>query len=268
MLVFLSGGMGDQLTRLAQALYVRERCPRVGKPVLIFLLTSTFNCSLPSQSANISSLMIPAVISERSPSGVSPRRLRPVAVFLRRAFRWLLVRFAGVMERRAERSGGSPPDFLSSYLFFGGWPDKKTFRKKELESFGFPDGVIPREPTQQFYELSSFLQKTKVIGVHIRLRDFVENDLVPDPSFYQEALATLKNQAQFDEVWLFSDDPNSAESLLGTDVFDLCPSSSGQLSAVEELALLTQCSGLVLSRSSFSWWAQFMNAKDALTVSP
>lgn len=268
MIVFLSGGMGDQLTRLAQALYVRERYPWIGKPALIFLLTSTFNSSLPSQSANIASLAMPAVMSQRGPIGAHHRRFRTVAVFLRRAVRWLLVRFAGVMERRAERAGDSPPDLLSSYLFFGGWPDKKTFRKEELESFGFPARIIPSEPTQKFFELSSLLQNTKVIGVHVRLRDFVDIDLVPDPSFYREAVEKLKNQAQFHSVWLFSDDLISAQHLLGEEFFDLCPSSTEELSAVEELALLTQCSGLVLSKSSFSWWAHFMNTKDALTVFP
>lgn len=156
--------MGDQLTRLAQALYVRERCPRVGKPVLIFLLTSTFNASLPSQSANISSLKIPAFMSQRGPSGARSRRLRVVTTFLRRAFRWLLVRFAKVMEQRPGRAGDNPPDLLSSYLFFGGWPNRETFRREELESFGFPDRIMPRQPTEQFLDLFRLLQTTKITG--------------------------------------------------------------------------------------------------------
>lgn len=207
-------------------------------------------------------------MSQRGPSGARSRRLRVVTTFLRRAFRWLLVRFAKVMEQRPGRAGDNPPDLLSSYLFFGGWPSRETFRREELESFGFPDRIMPRQPTEQFLDLFRLLQTTKIIGVHVRLRDFVENDSVPDSSFYQRALATLKNKTEFDGVWLFSDDPVGAETLLGVEFFDFCPSFSGELSAVEELALLTQCSGLVLSQSSFSWWAQFMNTKDALTVSP
>lgn len=269
MLLFLSGGIGDQLTRLAQSLYVHDRHCGSNRIIPIYLLTSSFNASLPSQSENVSSLVLPPSVSSRRPNrSVRDSRGRLRIGLAIRTLRWGMARWARFLKHRSRLRGSTPPGMLASCLFFGGWPDRDSFRREDLQSLGFPDRIIPKNPSRKFLELFTFVQKKKVMGVHLRLQDFADYQFVPDPSFYKKAIAKLQATDSFDSVWLFSDDAGLAQSLLGVAYFDFCPSSSGELSAVEELALLTECAGLVLSQSSFSWWAKFMNNKMAPAIAP
>ena len=94
-----------------------------------------------------------------------------------------------------------------------------------------------------------------VVGVHMRRGDMLSTPSAVPASWPAEALTKLRAELGGDAelpVRVWSDDPDwcCAELDLGT-AFEVAPKGP----AVEDLAALSACRALVVSRSTFSWWA-------------
>ena len=111
-------------------------------------------------------------------------------------------------------------------------------------------------------ELGSLLDQGRsralepVIGVHIRRSDMLRTPSEVPTAWFRGALKRLRteldNAGRAHPVVVWSDDPDWCRSELDLGIpFEIAPEAS----AVEHLAALSRCSALVISRSTFSWWA-------------
>ena len=103
------------------------------------------------------------------------------------------------------------------------------------------------------------------IGVHIRtFRDIPQHHVSEPPpptAYYQAAVLEALTTEPAARLFCFSDDPDWAHAnirLPGTVTFVTHNMQRGNAGAPFDLWLLSRCRHLVLSNSSFSWWAAWL----------
>lgn len=110
----------------------------------------------------------------------------------------------------------------------------------------------------------------RTLGIHFRRGDFriwqSGSQMMAD-SWYLQQFELMEKS--FDQVWVFSDEPEEAACVFGrirgTRVEVV---SDGSMSAAEEMWLLSRTHSLILSLSSYSWWAAFWASPESRIVSP
>jgi hypothetical protein len=91
-------------------------------------------------------------------------------------------------------------------------------------------------------------------------------------SYYATATRILLDELKASEVVIVSDDPPRAlEALskeLNSDKIQLCCANTTD--ELEDLAILSHSAGIVISNSSFSWWAAWLGStlKGASVIGP
>lgn len=121
-------------------------------------------------------------------------------------------------------------------------------------------------------EKIDFFDEKRVLAVHIRLGDYLNNaDLydVVSQEYYINAIKCLSSLTTFDKVLLFSDDPSAASDRYPkiSREFEFL-ASPRNADPIETLKLLTCAKGIVSTNSTFSWWATYFHKHRELTIIP
>jgi hypothetical protein len=109
------------------------------------------------------------------------------------------------------------------------------------------------------------------ISVHIRRGDFTNpaaidyNGVLP-ASYYNQALAMIREKFPKAEIFFFSDDINWVRSNLQTDLPHTFVSGVLSNTSLEDFHLMQQCKHQVIANSSFSWWAAWLNPNQEKTI--
>ena len=106
------------------------------------------------------------------------------------------------------------------------------------------------------------------IGIHIRRGDY--KDVLP-PTYYRDAVAHIRGRRDLDgsrtTVLVCSDDVEWCRGALDLDPeWDVTWSPLGR--DVDDLVALMRCPGLVMSNSTFSWWAAWLGDHPLGVVMP
>ncbi len=107
----------------------------------------------------------------------------------------------------------------------------------------------------------------EALCVHIRLGDYRnEPDFgILSENYYEEALERVFREREYQEIWLFSDEPEQAIGKIPHKYREkvwVVPT----LSAAETLELMRQGQGYVIANSSFSWWGAMLSKSLSPTV--
>ena len=112
-----------------------------------------------------------------------------------------------------------------------------------------------------------------VIGLHLRLGDYSRAlpKLISTPQYLRQALSAARGDNPRAEVWLFSDEPLVAKSMME----DILPASQFRLvnqpesvRTADVLDLLRRCDVVICSASSFSLWAGQFAAESTHVIVP
>jgi len=263
-IVFLEGGLGDQIARVAHALIIHKDARRTGPIRFLSIMTSQYNNSLPLQNQGIKSLHWGEL--GRTHRGLIGRDARHT--FLYSVLRWITVRVVNALRAIFNRLDTRAT--MVSRLDVGqalGTPIDSLTRQRLLD-LGFPQTINPSHPTADYLTLSAQVAAKKILGVHIRLTDITGTAYHLASDYYAAGVNECLATNDFDDVWLFSDDPETA--LAGLPASARVTNISGQysLSVSEDLCLLSRCHSLVLSASHFSTMAYLLGDRDGKVIFP
>ncbi len=117
------------------------------------------------------------------------------------------------------------------------------------------------EPVLKKYHAIDF---TKAVAVHVRLGDYQEGSLMfytPTPKYFKDALRYLNPQG---DIIVFSEGVEKVKNYLGE-----MPANTIFVEGnkdYEDFYLMTLCKDIVISPSSFSWWAAYLNKHETKQV--
>lgn len=128
------------------------------------------------------------------------------------------------------------------------------------------------EPSKEFLNLSSEIQESKAIAVHLRQGDYLSLGHIYGSSsleFLQAAVKELKESGGFESIWLFTDTPSAVPE----DLMDFLnpqkvigPETLPR--PLENLILMSKARALIAANSSFSWWSALLTAEGTPVYAP
>jgi hypothetical protein len=285
--LFLTGGLGNQLFQLAAALSLGEKTeivldvasgnPRNGSNDLadLFSIYSGPVFSVGNKKRNILSTRIgghilrSAARPKKYENQIYQKFVRILAsiYFSVIHFKLISVRANSGVGYSEVKMSSRLNTFLFGYFQSFRWVDQSHVRD-------FMNSFIAQNPSQEFQKLITEISRIKPVIVHIRRGDyaFEPNFGVLSQTYYENGLAYFRSQGMKAEVWVFTDDPEWAQSIIAGqrlkgEKIKLVDDS--QFSTGEVFDLMRFGSAYIIANSSFSWWAAYLSrVSEAPVVAP
>ena len=153
-----------------------------------------------------------------------------------------------------------------------------------------------KDDIKEIFSLSDEPSEENSIGIHIRCGDFLNSkfDICP-PKYYAEALDIIKSNttesnttesnatesntsadnpvksdnadSDDEQVYVFTDDTIKAVDILGKRGETFKYINSGVQSSLKDMELLSRCSKMIISNSTFAFWAAYLG-EPKLVIAP
>lgn len=159
---------------------------------------------------------------------------------------------------------------VASRVFLKGYFQSRKYVDQNFGPLRNPRLLLPvTGPSAWLKTRQGDVQSRNVLGVHIRRSDYL------DPK--NSSIGALSNQyfmaaidasldTSIDEIWFFSEDPSEVPPELtgrwGLPSRLIVPG----VDPLESLLLMSQCERLVISNSTFSWWAAMLGSVSTVTA--
>lgn len=114
-------------------------------------------------------------------------------------------------------------------------------------------------------------KQTRLI-IHYRLGDYKKETAfgILNPDYYIRALGVISQKIQIDEVWIFSDEIDSARNMLKSEAFqNAIWVDSRNHDTDTSFELMRQGDAYIIGNSTYSWWAATLSyAKPKAVIAP
>jgi len=142
---------------------------------------------------------------------------------------------------------------------------KGNFQSYEVLSSAIDRGSISElELINQSINLKSvvdFLAQGESLALHIRLTDYITQatSSLINTNYYASAFENATSNREFKHIWIFSDDIKLAKRILPSEIIGKVTKfvSEKELSDAESLFLMSKFDSLIISNSTFSYFAAF-----------
>ena len=272
-IVFLTGGLGNQLFQIAQAKFRYGQTQveldwRIGRPKLS-------NSGMPEVADfELGEYFVFSQKTSRSDRFLKPSQpLRYVFnLYLRnsvssnskivRKFTNFLCRalwpFVGLIYRREilvldqeEKFSIAKRPCLVGYFQNPKWLNDPTIR------YSLTQLKVDSEVTREFEKIAI---NEKPLCVHMRMTDyrFDKNIGMIGPKYFIQEIRRELKRSDYGRIWLFSDEPITALNSLQEFNSEI-RLIENSLSSAETLQLMKLCGGFIISNSTFSWWGAYLS---------
>ena len=152
-------------------------------------------------------------------------------------------------------------------IFFGGWHNSKLHDLviKDLRSMIKP---CPFDLPQEYLTLRA--SERLVVGIHIRGGDYLSGDAkvnfggISTSDYYKRSLNFVADNNTNFELLVFTNDENLAEEIIDWDIpYKICKGSD-----IQQFYAMMSCDGLIISNSSFSYWAARLSTTLSFVLRP
>jgi hypothetical protein len=133
----------------------------------------------------------------------------------------------------------------------------------------------PKRPSPQYLLYLDRIIERQPTVIHIRRGDYkpLKKTIgILGSEYYRNALRALEEKNAGAPVWLFTDDLQGAEQVIGglDTEFDQIVSPDTELSAAETMLLMSEAPSIIIANSTFSWWAAYLgsNSREVIAPSP
>jgi len=148
--------------------------------------------------------------------------------------------------------------YFQSHKYFSALKSKNNFE------------LFPRNPSKIFLLELKLIDEVRPISIHIRRGDYYKNPKfgILSKYYYKNAIEIAQNILGSSQIWVFSDDLDSAATIL-----DFIPAKqlkfvSKSLSDSEALVLMSRSAGLIIANSTFSFWGALVGNPSKLVIAP
>ncbi len=260
------GGLGNQLFQYAFAYaYFKKRY------VNVFLDTSFY-----SKNKSRRPLIINMPISHNRESKLSNRKLIKILNFklirfFIKFFRIQLIKFKNffyIIDLDSQTKIDFPEILNTDIYFIGYWQNPKFFQEhyKTLKR-----EFIPANISNKFNYFLNKFNNYEICSIHVRRGDylnlnkyFTKLELLKDSYFHSAIEKILKTK---DNVFffIFTDDLLYCKNLFSS-YKNLFFIGDLNLSDLDEFYLMTLCNHNIISNSTFSWWAAYLNSNPSKII--
>ncbi len=153
-----------------------------------------------------------------------------------------------------------PPVFLKGY-----WMSYKYFEQHRAAIMA--DFVVRKELVSAVKSIADEISANNSVALHIRCGDKLQPQYTqllgtPSPEYYAAGINYISSQTnQPLKLYAFTDDVTVAKQYLPAG-YDVTWVSNTTSTAVEDFYLMSKCKHLVMSNSTFSWWAGYQNTNN------
>lgn len=258
--VFLQGGLGNQLfTYFAAANYAEKN------KVNLILDTSELPFGISYRGMELSKLKLPHPYEV---SGFEFIKYAPAVKFLIRLRRVFLRNFpilihdSKVVGYDQSLEGKRRTLFIRGY--FQSWKYFQSYKNVNLDT-----DVKPLNPSVGYIKCADLMQLENPICIHVRRGDYLRlgNEFgYLSEEYFEKSLLQLENPSR--PLWLFSDDPDLVIRDFRNIKFDLIPTVEFSLDDAESLIIMSLSNTVIMSNSSFSWWAATLGNQEKEVLAP
>ena len=160
---------------------------------------------------------------------------------------------------------------ITDSYYDGYWQSEEYFKEYKdeiLKQYWFIDddisGVIEKEE----------LDDKNTVSVHLRFGDYGKKRMlgpyynyVISPQYYLLAMDEIQKRIRMPRFYVFSNDIERAKELIGCRFKYTLVNEDRKLSDIQEFIIMSKCHNHIISNSTFSWWAAWLNDK-GITIAP
>ncbi len=154
----------------------------------------------------------------------------------------------------------------------GYWQSEKYF--ESISSEIRREFVLKNEVHYNSLPISMEISNCNSVSIHLRRGDYLNNPIINSihgvlsDEYYLNSIEFLKSKTTIDEVFIFSDDVNSANEFIKKYNYGINISAQSK-NALLDFHLLQKCKHNIIANSSFSWWAAWLNSNpNKMVIAP
>lgn len=116
------------------------------------------------------------------------------------------------------------------------------------------------------------IDNTNSVGIHVRRTDYLTNKTILTyfpairENYYSDAISMLNEKQRDLNYFCFSDDIEWCKSYFSHLPITFIETGNNDISAAEELILLSKCTHCIIPNSSFGFWGAWLNRKHKKTI--
>ena len=128
---------------------------------------------------------------------------------------------------------------------------------------------VPKEKITIPTELHSILKGSESVSIHVRRGDYVKANRAMNAAYYKKAIRLIKKSYKDPYFIVFSDDLAWTKENLILNERCIYVNENKALNDYEELFIMSRCKSNIISNSTFSWWAAWLNQnKEKNVIAP
>lgn len=265
-IIRLSGGLGNQMFQYAFGRSISER------------LNTDLFFDLSDNSLNIHNGYMLSTVFDIDPKIATVSEIHKCIGILRYSFLQkilkkvnlkLMFKFGFIIEDSFEYDRKYLHVTGNSY-FSGYWQSEKYFlpiKEKIKNEFTFP-----KFRSTYNINLAKMIKNQNSISIHIRRGDYIKVRSINlihgtcSMKFYYDAISYVSKRVSNPIFFVFSDDIEWVKSNLNINYETIYVDLNIDKNCYLDMQLMTMCKHNIISNSTFSWWAAWLNKNDNKTV--
>jgi hypothetical protein len=156
------------------------------------------------------------------------------------------------------------PERKNLYLF-GYWQSWKYFAG--YEEIIRNDFQFKKSLDKNNLEILGRIKATNSVGIHIRFADFQGCNILPK-EYFLKAIEKIIQKIPDAIFYVFSTDPDRIDEYIHGVNYESVSCNTGKNNYID-LQLMSNCRHNIISKSSFSWWAAWLNSNpEKIIIAP
>lgn len=157
----------------------------------------------------------------------------------------------------------------ANYYFNGYWQEEKFFPRdiQKIKDIFNIDNLNSKNKV-----ILKSIINTDSVSVHVRRGDYVNNFMhgnIANQCYLQNSIDYVKSAIENPYFFVFSDDIEWAQNNLKFPNPNVIFVSGNSDKVEQDIILMSNCKHNIISNSSFSWWAQFLNSNpEKIVITP